>query len=828
MRRALGVILACTVVCLVRAGTEPAYRGRPLVDVLEELRAQGLNLIYSTAVVGEQVVVTVEPTASAPRALLDEILAPLGLEARDGPGGAVLVLAAERTRSGTVRGRVVSAGRRRAIARAAVTVEGNGARALSSPDGTFTLAGVPPGSTTLRFGAPGFVDRVVEGLTVPPGRTVVLEVTLLAQPGYLEEIVVTPSRHAVVQQEQTSRLSIDREDAVLVPTIGGDVSRVIERLPGVAGPDNSAAFGIRGSEARDVAFVLDGLELYEPFHLLSFQSPFSFVDNEIVDTIDVLGGGFTADFGDRYGGFVELTTAAPTDSARTRVELGSLNSGVAFGTALRSGSLLLSARAWYPEALRDSIELGESGLDPRFADVYLKYSLALSPRTVLSAHALLARDRLDYVEPDGAEQVDADDRSAYLWLRALQSWTPAVLSETLVSFGQIKRSRTGVSDPEDEPLLVDDERTVDFVGLSQDVSWEISDRHLLKGGVEVRPLEADYTYSTGPPGEVETLAIEPSGTSLAAYASHRVAFTDDVAAELGLRWDRQTHTDDEQVSPRLNAVWRAGPRSELRLGLGRFFQSQRIHELSIEDGEQDFRPAELSEQVDATFLRLFPGKLRLRLDAYYRELRDLQPRYENLFNPLELFPETEEDRALVAPDRARSRGVELLLRGDTGEAFHWWLSYAWSSAEDVVNGNGVPRRWDQTHAGKLLVARRWRNGWSVTLSGTVHTGWPTTPVTGRIVTLPDGSTGIEEVLGPRNSDRFPTYARLDLKAARVFTLRGSRLRLELEVVNLTDRDNVCCVDEFLFASRPDGSLATAVESDYWLGITPSFSLLWEF
>ena len=36
-----------------------------------------------------------------------------------------------------------------------------------------------------------------------------------------------------------------------------------------------------------------------------------------------------------------------------------------------------------------------------------------------------------------------------------------------------------------------------------------------------------------------------------------------------------------------------GNRSEMRLALGRFHQSQRIHELNVEDGETEFLPAEV-------------------------------------------------------------------------------------------------------------------------------------------------------------------------------------------------------------------------------------------
>jgi hypothetical protein len=94
--------------------------------------------------------------------------------------------------------------------------------------------------------------------------------------------------------------------------------------------------------------------------------------------------------------------------------------------------------------------------------------------------------------------------------------------------------------------------------------------------------------------------------------------------------------------------------------------------------------------------------------------------------------------------------------------------------------------------------------------------------------LPDGSIEYEAVPGERNTDRFSTYSRLDFKARRSVPLSSGRLWLTLEVVNLLDRDNPCCLNEVYFDEQPDGTVDARRDFDHWLGITPSFSILWEF
>lgn len=835
--RCAAVILAVAAVVwgdahITRAGDAPGHVGRRLADVLREFEKRGLKVIFSSAVVRREQRVTVEPVSAEPRVALDEILEPLGLKAQDGPGGTVVIL-----RSGPevsdLRGRVVSLAGGRPIVGASVRLPATGASATTGAGGTFEIAGVPAGTYDVVVAAPGFSTATFDRVRVTLGGGTPLTVELKARPAFVTDVVVTPSRHSVVREDQASRHSVTHAEALLLPTIGGDVSRMVEQLPGVAAPDSSAAFNVRGSLARDVGLVLDGLELYDPFHFQDFHSPFSLIDSSVVDRVDVLGGGFTADLGDRHGGFVEVATLVPGLPGRGEVELGTLNSRVSYQTPIpgASGSLLLSARSWYPEAVVSGTQLvGGESLDPRFSDLYLKTAFILGQRHSLSAHGLLSYDRIEFRESGETinESVNAVTGNNYAWLRLLSVWSPRLSSSTLVSGGRLRRTRGGLSSAGgDGPLAVDDRRTVDFFGLKHDASWQVTDGQLLKGGAEVRWLDAEYRYRSGPAGEPEPDTapdLDPRGTSLGVYGAYRARLGPELTAEVGARWDRQDYTNDNQLSPRFNAVWQPSERSELRLALGRFSQSQRINELHVEDGESEFSPAEASEQAELSFQRWLGASVQLRLDAYYRRLSRLRPRYENLWEPVELFPETSADRVRVDPERARLRGLELMLRGDANRPLFWWASYARSSAEDSIDGVGVPRSWDQPHAGKFLVGYRRDERWSISLSGTAHSGWPTTP--GEVVTQADGSSEIGP--GARNSDRFDPYYRLDLKARRSFALPHGRLWLTVELINLTDRRNACCVNDFMTETRPDGGIDVREAYDFWLGLTPSYSVLWRF
>src|SRR5919106_415496 len=68
------------------------FKGRSLVDALRVLQARGLQIVFSSATVTPDLRVRSEPRAATARQQLDELLAPHGLKARDGPGGTIQVV----------------------------------------------------------------------------------------------------------------------------------------------------------------------------------------------------------------------------------------------------------------------------------------------------------------------------------------------------------------------------------------------------------------------------------------------------------------------------------------------------------------------------------------------------------------------------------------------------------------------------------------------------------------------------------------------------------------------------------------------------------------
>jgi hypothetical protein len=74
-------------------GQSRVYAGRPVVEVLQELQAAGLRILFSSDLVPLTLRVKSEPTARDPRQIAEQILAPHALAIEKGPRGTLLVVA---------------------------------------------------------------------------------------------------------------------------------------------------------------------------------------------------------------------------------------------------------------------------------------------------------------------------------------------------------------------------------------------------------------------------------------------------------------------------------------------------------------------------------------------------------------------------------------------------------------------------------------------------------------------------------------------------------------------------------------------------------------
>ena len=499
------------------------------------------------------------------------------------------------------------------------------------------------------------------------------------------------------------------------------------------------------------------------------------------------------------------------------------------------GQWLVTARGWYPSELPDSAGFIEGELAADYYDVLARVRHPIGGRAFATIGLLGAYDDLSFREEDemDLEWIDARYESRQSWLALEGFVTDQVLWQATASLTEIHRSRRGEEhDAEDGVLTVAEARDFESIDARGDWSWTFDDRHFLKWGVGIKSQNAGYDYarnrleSDDSPVETANLSLDPEGTGYLAYVSDRFRVGSRFVVELGARLDHQDWLSDSQISPRVNVKFDLGPRTEARLGWGRFHQSQRINELQIEDGQTRFHEAEMSVHRVIGLAHQFENDWTIQTVLYEKNLEQLRPRYENLFSRLELFPESRDDRVLVAPERGEARGLEVVLRNAVTPRASWWVGYTLAEAEDVIDGVHVPRSWDQRHTvdGGLAFDLPWDV--ALSLGGTWHSGRPTTGVA---IEWDEEDGGGEPTIRPlaRNQERLPNYLRLDLRVSRAFDLPWGTGEAILDVFNVTNHGNTCFIEDFV-VERTDGETRLIPEEQGCSPFFPTFALRWRF
>ena len=660
----------------------------------------------------------------------------------------------------------------------------------------------------------------------------------------LPEIVVTSSLHRLAYTQTGTQTYLDRELATRIPAAAEEAVRITSRLPGTASGGVSSRNHIRGGEVNEVLFLLDGLRLYEPFHLKDFQSVASIVNSRAIDGIDFFSGAYPAQYGDRMSGVMNMSLRTPQKKTETELALSFFNTSVlSLGTfgGDEKGDWLVTARRGNLDLIADIINPDVG--NPDYQDYLLHAGWAFNPRARLSANILVSNDKLTLNDADRGESANANYENRVLWLKWDADWNERLRSTTILSSSSISDRRTGTLDlPDIVNGSLDDTREFDSVGLKQDWVYAPQRSWMVSFGIAGKHQDATYEFAStkavaepfdtildNRPLEVRAIAAAPEGAQYAAYVEYRWQPRTSLTIDAGLRWDHQSYTtaeNDEQSSPRLSLLYRFDSGTEFRLAWGQFSQAQEINELQASDGIDTFFPAQRAEHVVANLQRRFYKDLHVDISYYRKSFRAVRPRFENAYDVLTLLPEIQFDRYRIDPMSAEAHGAELRLsKGSSSQQYFWWLGYAWSEVRDETAQGKVMRSWDQTHAVKAGISWRWRK-WDFSGAGELHTGWPKTELIAVEVPNPDGTHSLDVTTTPPNSGRYSVFHTLDIRISRDYTLQHGDLTVFMEVSNLYDRDNQCCT-EYSVATNTLGPELIAREG-HWLPLVPSLGVVWRF
>ncbi|MFQ6674823.1 MAG: carboxypeptidase-like regulatory domain-containing protein [Fidelibacterota bacterium] len=258
---------------------------------------------------------------------------------------------------GSIEGTVLDAKTGEPLPGANVVVKGTYYGAATGTDGRFTITGVSPGNYDLEVSMMGYKIILRTGVVVEKELTTHLEFemeqTVLAMG---EEVVVVGKAPLFDVDETASVTRVSRED--IANKIVYSVDDILSEQVGVRKVDNE--IHIRGGRVDESLYLVDGLSIKDP---LSGMSGNLFVNAESIEDLEIITGGYNAEYGQAMSGIINIRLKEGTERFEGSLKYASDNLGP-------SGS-------FWPRYNTDQLEFNLGGPAPLFELLARKAGLDL-------------------------------------------------------------------------------------------------------------------------------------------------------------------------------------------------------------------------------------------------------------------------------------------------------------------------------------------------------------------------------------------------------------------------------------------------------------------
>ncbi|NBC16866.1 MAG: TonB-dependent receptor plug domain-containing protein [Bacteroidetes bacterium] len=304
-----------------------------------------------------------------------------------------------------VRGRVTDAADGQPLPGASVlltTPDGGSQQGTAAgDDGYFILTRLPPGDYVLRVTFVGYQDHR-DSLALGFDERHRFNIALEENKAAMNEVVIEGERQGEDLWAAAGFEAIRPSALARVPTPGvsADLASYLQTLPGVvAQGDRGGQLFVRGGTPTQNLLMLDGMPIFQPFHVVGFYSAFP---ADLVAFADAYTGGYSARYGGRLSSVIDVHTRNGN-----KQRLAGAASVAPFLSAARLEIPFVPGRLSILASVRESVierispdVLGQE-LPYRFGDRFLKVHAFLNRTSSLQLTGLHTFDEGDVANVDG-------------------------------------------------------------------------------------------------------------------------------------------------------------------------------------------------------------------------------------------------------------------------------------------------------------------------------------------------------------------------------------------------------------------------------------------
>lgn len=694
---------------------------------------------------------------------------------------------------GTINGFVRDAANGESIPYVNVTIKNTLLGAATGNLGYYVINHVPPGEYTLVYSMMGFA-KVEDTLRVHAGAAVKHDVLLKANVIEMESIVKTAERERFEREVEVSTNTLSARQLNSLPMLAeADVFRTLRLLPGVVSRnDFSSQLYVRGGSPDQNLVLLDGVTVYNPFHLLGL---FSMFNTDAIKEVEFMTGGFPAEYGGRLSSVLSITNnEGNSKEFQGKANISMLSAKTTLQGPIPRGSYLISARRTY----FDQIFKGTKYDFPYyFYDFQGKVNFNLNENHRLTLSGFYGDDKLNYELQPNNEDEEFQVNIDWLWGNRTTSlkwrWLmhPNLFSEVLLTRSKFKLDLN-------LDLVSTNAAALAILNGIRDYSVDANFNyfglkgHGVKFGAKLSRLDFVYSFSID---RTQLFDYHTKPSLAAFYLQDQWQLSEKLSTKIGVRLENYSLGKRMTFSPRLGLKYQLLPNLALKGSVGLYHQFMTTAASDNQNFNfidlwfpltEQYRPLSAMHYV-AGFEWWLPWDLILTNEFYYKSMNNLLELNENGD-----FADPNDDYFI---GDGYAAGFETLLKKSVGR-FSGWLGYSYAVTKRHINNITYYPKHDRRHNLNVVLNYDLGRDWKFGFVFTYGSGTPYTPVLGKYANYTwdfhynEANYEIYNRIGAKNSVRYPAYHRMDVSIRKKFELLGVVNYPYLQIVNVYNRKNV--------------------------------------
>jgi hypothetical protein len=728
-----------------------------------------------------------------------------------------LGIAAQKTDKGTIRGNVYDKETAQPLAFATVQVEGAGVGSATDINGFFSIADIPIGQYRLKVTYLGYEDFSTD-IKISKGEIVYKTAYLQESGTSLGEVVISGRKEQARSEVQVSKLTVTPKQIRSLPSTGGqaDIAQYLTVLPGVIFTgDQGGQLYIRGGSPIQNRILLDGMTIYNPFHSIGF---FSVFETELIRNVDVLTGGFNADYGGRISAIVDVKTregnrkrlsglfSASPFQAKAMIE-GPIvpvkedgGSSVSFVFAGKQAIIDQTAPTLYK-----NVNDGE-GIPFNYRDLYGKLSLLSGNGSKMNVFGFGYNDGVSFDIADFSWESTGGGFDFTL----VPTNSNTIVGGTLTYSGYKSR----IEEADRKP------RTSGINGFYGGLNFTNFDRNNeLKYGLELTGFKTDFAFEN-----FRGLTIEQieNTTEISVYMRWKRKIGA-LVIEPGFRLQYYQSLNDVSPEPRIGLKYNITDKFRFKAAGGLYSQNllSTVNERDIVNlfvgflsgpEETVYKAGSTTERVDHRLQKSMHGVAGFEVDIASNFEVNVEGYYKDFTQLLTL-----NRNKLLAQDpnyiveTGEAYGIDFSMKWEA-KRFYVWGAYSLGVVNRFDGLQKYPPVFDRRHNLNLVTTYQAgkKKEWEFGARWNLGSGFPFTQTQGFYTNF-NFNNGIgTDVLGGngdlgilysdvRNGGRLPYYHRLDLSAKRMIEFsKFVKMEITASVTNAYDRANIFYFDRVRF------------------------------